>query len=81
MFKSLSALAIFTLLCAAVIALPAFVSRVEASGVTVLAKPDRLQVPVPVLNCPTEVWPDIAARCLRSAEGSIVEARLVTARR
>jgi hypothetical protein len=82
MFKSFSALAIFTLLGAAVIALPAFAPKVEASEVTALAKADRLQVRVPVPNCATEVWPAVAARCLRSAEGStIVEARLVTARR
>jgi hypothetical protein len=81
MIKSLSALAAVTLLGAAVLALP--VPKVEASEIAVLAKGDRLQVRTPLLNCATQVWPDIAASCLRVAgEGSkILEARLVTARR
>jgi hypothetical protein len=81
MFKSFSALAVVTLLGAAVIALPA--PKVEASEAAALAKGDRLQVPAPSLTCATQVWPDIAASCLWTAgEGAkILEARLVTARR
>lgn len=81
MFKSFSILAAVTLLGGAVLALP--VPKVEASEIAVLAKGDRLQVRAPLLNCATQVWPDIAASCLRVAgEGSkILEARLVTARR
>jgi hypothetical protein len=80
MFKSFSALAVFALLGASLIALPALAPSVEASESAALAKADRLQVHVPVLNCANEIWPNVAARCLRSAEGSkVLEARLVTA--
>jgi hypothetical protein len=81
MFKSFSALAVITLLGAAVIALPA--PKVEASEAAALAKGDRLQVKAPSLTCATQVWPDIAAVCLWTAGESakILEARLVTARR
>ncbi|MGB8608122.1 hypothetical protein [Bradyrhizobium sp.] len=76
MFKSFSALAFFTLLGASVIA-------VEASEAAGLAKGDRLQVRAPLLNCATQIWPYIAATCLRTTdEGTkILEVRLVAARR
>ena len=83
MFKSLSALAAFTLLGASVIALPALAPKVEASEAAALSKTDRLQARAEVLNCRTQVWPQIEAACLRTAgEGNkVLEARLVTARR
>jgi hypothetical protein len=83
MLKSFSALAVVALLGASVIALPALAPKVEAGEAAVLAKEDRLQVRAPVLNCATQVWPDIAASCLRTTDGAkeILEARLVTARR
>jgi hypothetical protein len=83
MFKSFSALAFFTLLGASVIALPALAPKVEASEAAGLAKGDRLQVRAPLLNCATQIWPYIAATCLRTTdEGTkILEVRLVAARR
>jgi hypothetical protein len=82
MFRSFSALAIFALLGAALIALPALAPKVQAGEPAALAKGDRLQLRVPVLNCANEVWPHLAAQCLRSGEGSkVLEARLVTASR
>ena len=83
MFKSFSALAVVTLLGASVIALPALAPKVEAGEAAALAKEDRLQLRAPVLDCATQIWPDIAASCLRTAGGDtkILEARLVTARR
>jgi hypothetical protein len=83
MFKSFSALAVFLLLGASVIALLALAPKVEAGDAAVLAKGDRLQVRAPLLNCATQVWPDIAASCLRTTvEGAkVLEARLVTANR
>jgi hypothetical protein len=82
MFKSLSTLAVFVLLGASVIALPAFAPKVEAGESAALARGDRLQVYVPVMNCANEVWPHVAAQCLRTGEGSKVpEARFVTASR
>jgi len=83
MFKSFSALAAIVLLGAFVIALPAFAPKVDASEAAALVKGDRLQVSAPLLTCATQVWPDIAASCLRSSDGAkkILEARLVTARR
>jgi hypothetical protein len=83
MLKSLSALAAFALLGAAVVALPSFAPKVEAAEATALVKADRLQVRAPVLNCATQVWPNIEAACLRSSAGGtkVLEARLVTTRR
>lgn len=82
MIKSISALAIFSLLGAAVIALPGFAPAVKADEVVALAKADRLASPV-AANCANQIWPNIASSCLRDA-GSLTavrEARLVTARR
>jgi hypothetical protein len=83
MLKSFSALAVVTLLGASVIALPALAPTVEASEAAALAKGDRLEVRAPLLNCATQIWPDIAVSCLRTTGGDakILEARLVTARR
>ena len=82
MVKSLSALAIFSLLGASVIALPVFAPKVEAREAAVLAKGDRLEVRG-APNCSKQVWPDFATPCLRStgSGGKVLEARLVTARR
>lgn len=83
MVKSLSALAIFALLGALVIALPGFAPKMEAGEVAVLAKGDRLEVRATSSNCSTQVWPDFVASCLRKpgSEAKILEARLVTGRR
>ena len=83
MVKSLSALAIFLLLGASVVALPVFAPKVEAGEVAALAKADRLEVRPVASNCSTQVWPDYSRSCLRSPAShvTIVEARLVTARR
>ena len=53
MVKSLSALAVFMLLGALVIALPGFAPEVEADEVAALAKSDRLEVRAVVPNCST----------------------------
>jgi len=83
MIKSFAAFAIFAVLGAAVIALPAFAPKVEASEAVALAKADRLAVRSVPQNCFKQVWPDFATACLRNSgsEAKIVEARLVTARR
>jgi len=83
MVKSLSALAILSLLGASVMALPGFASKVEAGEVAALAKGDRLEVRTAASNCSTQVWPDFSASCLRDpgSHVTIVEARLVSARR
>lgn len=82
MSKFFPAFAVLALLGAVAIAPLLFAPKVEASEAMALGKADRLQAVVPVLNCTTEVWPDVTARCLRSAQGAtILEARLVTARR
>ena len=83
MIKSLSALAIFCLLGAAVMAVPGFAPTVQAGEAAALAKGDRLEVRVVVSDCSTQVWPYLAQSCLRSPDSGakIQEARLVTARR
>jgi hypothetical protein len=83
MVKSLSALAIFLLLGAAVIVLPGFAPQVEAGETVALAKADRLDIQPVVGNCSGQVWPNFTSSCLRNGEagGLVREARLVTARR
>jgi hypothetical protein len=83
MIKSLAAFAIFAVLATSVVALPWFAPKAEASEGAALAKADRLEVRSPAVNCVKQVWPDLAAACLRGSglEARIVEARLVTARR
>jgi hypothetical protein len=78
-----SALAMFCLLGASLMAVPGFAPKVEAGEVAVLAKADRLDVRAAVSNCSTQVWPYFAQSCLRSPDSGvkILEARLVTARR
>jgi hypothetical protein len=83
MVKSIAALAIFGLLGAAVVALPAFAPRVKASETITLAKGDRSAIRPIAKNCLQQVWPNFDASCLRSSESGamILQARLVTARR
>jgi hypothetical protein len=83
MIKSLTALAIFALLGAAVVALPGFAPQVEASEAVALAKADRLDIRPVAPNCAQQVWPNFDASCLRNRESGVTfrEARLVTARR
>jgi len=79
MIKSLTALAIFGFLGAAVAALPGFAPRVEARETVALAKADRLDV----RNCSQQLWPNFDTSCLRSSESglAVLDVRLVTARR
>jgi hypothetical protein len=83
MIKSLTALAIFALLGASVVALPGFAPQVEASETVALAKADRLDIRPVARDCSQQVWPNFEASCLRDgASGATFhEARLVTARR
>jgi hypothetical protein len=83
MIKTLSALAIFLILGVSFIALPVLGPKVAAGQVVALAKGDRLEVRAAAANCSKQVWPDFAASCLRNpgSHTTIVEARLVTARR
>ena len=83
MIKSLTALAIFALLGAAVVALPGFAPQVEASETVALAKADRLDIRPVAPNCSQQVWPNFDASCLRNPESGarFREARLITARR
>jgi hypothetical protein len=83
MIKSLSALAIVSLLGTAAIALPGFAPKARTGEVAVLAKADRLDVRPDASNCSIQAWPDFAAHCLRNADSGakVLEVRLVTARR
>lgn len=83
MIKSLAAFGIFAVLGTSVVALPWFAPKAEASEIVVLAKSDRLEVRSFPQNCAKQIWPDFATACLRNSgsKASVVEARLVTARR
>ena len=83
MIKSISALAIFALLGASVIALPGFAPAVKADEVVALPKADRLALHPVAGNCASQIWPNIESTCLRNARSDVAvrEARLVTAHR
>jgi hypothetical protein len=83
MIKSLTALAIFDLLGAAVGASPGSAPRIEAGETVALAKGDRFDIRPVARNCSQQVWPSFDGSCLRNRESGamIREARLVTARR
>ena len=83
MIRSITALAIFGLLGAAVVALPAFAPQVKASEPITLAKADRSSIRSISQNCLQQVWPNFDTSCLRGGESGVMtlEARLVTARR
>jgi hypothetical protein len=68
MIKSLTALAIFGLLGAAVVALPGFAPRVEASETVASAKAGRLDIRPLARNCSQQVWPNFDTSCLRNRE-------------
>ena len=82
MIKSLTALAVFGLLGAAVVALPGFAPQLQAKEAVALAKGDRLAMQSADRNCSRQVWPNFDASCLRhdQAGALIQKARLVTAR-
>jgi hypothetical protein len=83
MIKSISALAIFVLLGASVIALPGFAPTVKADEAVALPKADRVAIDSVAGNCAGQTWPNLASSCLRDAGSGapVREARLVTARR
>lgn len=82
MVKSLLALAMFAILGISVLAVTGFPPKVPSGEAVVLTKGDRLKIGAPS-DCSPQIWPEFAASCLRNADsgGTIVEARLVTARR
>jgi hypothetical protein len=71
MIKSLTALAIFALLGAAVVALPGFAPQVEARESIGLAKGDRLAIRPVARNCSQQVWPSFDTPCLRKSEPGV----------
>ncbi len=83
MINSLTALAIFGLLGAAVVALPGFAPQLQAKEAVALAKADRLPMQSADRNCSRQIWPNFDASCLRHGQAGalIQEARLVTERR
>jgi len=83
MIRSLTALAIFGLLGAAVVASPGFAPQVEAGETVALAKGDRFDIRPVARNCSQQVWPNFDGSCLRNSESGVMirEARLVASRR
>ena len=83
MIRSLAALAILAFMGVSALALPGFAPEVKANEVVALAKADRLAIHSGAGNCVSQVWPNIASTCLRSAgsDAAVREARLVTAHR
>ena len=80
MVQSITALAIFTVLGASVIAVPLIAAQVGQP--VALAKSDRLTLRGVPRNCFKQVWPDFDTACLRNggSEAKIVDARLVAVR-
>lgn len=83
MIKTFSAIAIASLVAAALTVLPGFAPQVEASTPVALAKADRLETRTAGRDCSQQSWPNFDASCLRIAGSNnmIREARLVTADR
>lgn len=84
MIKTFSAIAIASLVAAALTVLPGFAPQVEASTPVALAKADRLDIRTAGRgDCSQQSWPNFEASCLRVAGSNsmIREARLVTADR
>jgi hypothetical protein len=85
MIKAISAVAVATLVAAALAVLPGFAPEVEAGVPHVLAKGDRLDVRPIGRDCSQQAWPNFEASCLRVAgaktPAEIRQARLVTADR
>jgi hypothetical protein len=82
MIKSLTALAIFGLLGAAVVALPGFAPPLEAGETVALAMRGQADIQPVARNCLQQVWPDFDTSCLRNSESGVMirQARSVTAR-
>jgi hypothetical protein len=82
MIKSLTALAIFGFLGAAVVSLPGFAPPLEAGETVDLAKGGQAVVQPVAQNCLQQVWPDFETSCLPNSETGVMirQARLVTAR-
>jgi hypothetical protein len=83
MIKSFTALALFALLGASVIALPGFAPQVKADEAVAFPKADRLAPGRAAGACSSQVWPNFEASCLRNSGSGVMvrEVRLVTARR
>lgn len=83
MIKTFSAIAIASLVAAALTVLPGFAPQVEASTPVALAKADRLDIRTTGRDCSQQSWPNFEVSCLRVAGSNsmIREARLVTADR
>ena len=83
MINYLTALAIFGVLGASVIALPWVAPKVEAREAIALAKADRLVDQSVPQDCSKQVWPNFSTACLRnsSSVAKIVDARPITAPR
>lgn len=83
MIKTFSAIAIASVVAAALTVLPGFAPQVEASTPVALAKADRLEIRTAGRDCSQQAWPNFDASCLRVAGSNnmIREARLVTADR
>jgi hypothetical protein len=83
MIKTLSAIAIASLVAAALAVLPGFAPSVEASVPRPLAKADRLDIRPIGRDCSEQNWPHFEASCLRTAgtKTTVREVRLVTADR
>jgi hypothetical protein len=82
MIKSLTALAIFGLLGAAVVSLPGFAPPLESGETVTLAKGGQADVQPVAQDCLQQVWPNFETSCLRNSESGVMirQARLVTAR-
>jgi len=77
---SLSAIAIFAFIAAALFVLPGFAPEVEAGQSAALQKSNRRDILVVDTGCAKQTWPDFSGPCLHG-NGAKLEARLVSADR
>ena len=77
MIKSISAIAVFAYIVAALFVLPGFAPPVEAK--VALKKGDRLLSRVVAPDCSGQMWPNYSAACLHG-KGEILAVRQIPAR-
>ena len=83
-FRSISAIALASLIAGTVTILPNFSGKVVASAPIHGGKGDRLDIRPPGTRCSEQAWPYFEANCLRDkrmAMGQAKSARIVTADR
>lgn len=80
MIKTLSAVAIYAFIAAALFVLSGYAPEVEVGQSAALQKSNRRDIHIADTGCAKQTWPDFSGLCLHG-NGAKLEARLVSAGR